>query len=194
MPLHYNYFRDYDPASGRYLQVDPIGLAGGLNTYGYANQNPVIYTDPKALKTTMVCRPVKDWRAALFGARHCAVFVWRWKGPEEEDCKLIIRQFSLAANRTPFAQGTDTPTFNDDTKAFFNPGNGNEHHNISPPNGMSEKEFDDAVTKSGENYDSGEPYNAKFGPNSNTAADNIIEGAGGVAPDIPGAFHQNYGE
>jgi len=49
VPLHYNYFRDYDPASGRYLQVDPIGLAGGLNPYGYANQNPGIYIDPNGL-------------------------------------------------------------------------------------------------------------------------------------------------
>jgi RHS repeat-associated protein len=44
--LHYNYFRDYDPNTGKYIQSDPIGLAGGLNTYLYANANPNKYIDP----------------------------------------------------------------------------------------------------------------------------------------------------
>ncbi|MBX3640837.1 MAG: RHS repeat-associated core domain-containing protein [Nitrosomonas sp.] len=44
--LYYNYFRDYEPQTGRYLSSDPIGLAGGLNTYGYALQNPLSFVDP----------------------------------------------------------------------------------------------------------------------------------------------------
>ena len=44
--LHYNYFRDYDPLSGRYIHADPIGLAGGLNSYAYALNNPLSFKDP----------------------------------------------------------------------------------------------------------------------------------------------------
>ena len=43
---HYNLMRDYDPATGRYIQSDPIGLAGGMNLYGYANAAPTMFTDP----------------------------------------------------------------------------------------------------------------------------------------------------
>jgi hypothetical protein len=44
--LHYNYYRDYDLATGCYSQSDPIGLAGGINTYTYIGGNPVNAIDP----------------------------------------------------------------------------------------------------------------------------------------------------
>ena len=43
--VHYNYFRDYDPSLGRYGESDPIGLAGGINTYLYVEGTPLLQID-----------------------------------------------------------------------------------------------------------------------------------------------------
>lgn len=47
--LHYNYFRDYDPSTGRYVESDPIGLEGGISTFSYAESSPLLYVDPLGL-------------------------------------------------------------------------------------------------------------------------------------------------
>lgn len=62
--FNYNYFRDYDAASGRYAQSDPIGLDGGISTYGYVGANSLVRSDSKGLYLTLLLREV-----LRFGAR-----------------------------------------------------------------------------------------------------------------------------
>ena len=47
--LNYNYFRDYEPGTGRYSQSDPIGLWGGMPTYSYTKGAPLMTSDPLGL-------------------------------------------------------------------------------------------------------------------------------------------------
>lgn len=57
--LHYNYFRDYEPATGRYIESDLIGLGGGINTYAYTGGRPLFTFDPFGLASFVGFPPDK---------------------------------------------------------------------------------------------------------------------------------------
>jgi RHS repeat-associated protein len=58
--LHYNYFRYYNPQTGRYINPDPIGLEGGINLFAYV-VNPINWIDPEGLVRKPGKTPPKLW-------------------------------------------------------------------------------------------------------------------------------------
>jgi RHS repeat-associated protein len=113
--LHYNYFRDYDPQTGRYVESDPIGLRGGVNTYGYALQNPVAHIDPsgKAVPAAVAaCLASPACQAAVVAAGIVLNEAWQQIKPKDTpaandsnycpECKLIDAEMTrIAGDRDP---------------------------------------------------------------------------------------------
>jgi uncharacterized protein RhaS with RHS repeats len=71
--MHYNYFLNCDSAIGRYVESDPIGLDGGINTYGYVGARSTMLVDPYGLEAipfpntregVRVCVAFPEWCAA----------------------------------------------------------------------------------------------------------------------------------
>jgi RHS repeat-associated protein len=72
--LHQNYFRDYDPKTGRYIEPDPIGIKKGKNhLYIYARNNPLIVTDPRGLYGSGSCTYYQQACAANGGKYECGL-------------------------------------------------------------------------------------------------------------------------
>jgi RHS repeat-associated protein len=90
--LNQNVNRDYDPLTGKYIESDPTGLDGGINTYTYANANPIALSDMLGLAAcgdkkecedllridTDTCNAITKRRGAAAGAKCHASAVERY--------------------------------------------------------------------------------------------------------------------
>jgi len=111
--LNYNYFRDYDPATGRYVQSDPIGLQGGINTYSYVRGDPLGKVDPTGLLDDYVNRaaglqPDKPRTSSCGTAcRECKM---KWLAENyTETGAHAMQEFSAFSYIDPARMGTTIP-------------------------------------------------------------------------------------
>jgi RHS repeat-associated protein len=193
--LHYNYFRDYDAFTGRYVQHDPIGLAGGLNPYAYAHGNALRYVDPFGLEVLVGQHPA--FLNKSFNPVNHAAIVLRPDNPGDfAEHPLFRHSGGTLATIGGQAFGEGFGFFGNLVTAFNYPGDQPENlHDLTTvcaPEGATDTEFILKLIEAAESYgndQSYDPFPDPFGMffNSNSYASGVLKAAGAKVPDLPGS-------
>jgi uncharacterized protein RhaS with RHS repeats len=91
--------RDYDPTLGRYITPDPIGIAGGLNRYTYAENNPLRWTDPTGEFVGVDDALAISGATVLLGI--AAQYVWQHSGLPEYLNHQIVKNVGKSEEYCP---------------------------------------------------------------------------------------------
>jgi RHS repeat-associated protein len=172
--------RYYDSATGRFTQEDPIGLAGGLNLYGYASGDPVNFWDPFGLRDVYVgCRPLDDDNVSKVG-QHCAVKI------VDKDGKTEIYELLNRGNKNQ----AGAPA-NEEEAALYA---GTSWRQVGVPSNMSSEQFDESVRSNAQSIGAaraGRTYLPLGAVNSNRYVYDVVRASGGRVPFgavIPGLY------
>ncbi|HEX5871782.1 MAG TPA: RHS repeat-associated core domain-containing protein [Longimicrobium sp.] len=163
--------RYYDPQTGQFTQPDPIGLAGGLNEYGFAAGDPVAYHDPYGLSSDTVWVAVRALESRILGlfGNHAAILVGA--GGRRQLGELLER------NDKNFIEVRTNPGPADLGRY--------ELSRVHVPKGMTSEEFDQRVVASFNEVAAErrhKNYSAHGARNSNNFVYEVITRAGGTVP------------